>query len=433
MKLSLFEFWCFLALLALPLFQITQIDVGGIGVGAFELLLPIQFVILAIYIFRPRFKLHQGQIYAFFVFLILLVLQYLVSVFFHEASVVSAIKIVIGQTAVFLVFIFFSRIARSKIPLFVEGLSLIGALVVIISVLFWPASSSSRLDSIFWGRTNAFAAALVPIILAGVVTYLLFHKKRILIFSFICFIGLLLTQSRGGFISLLSGLALLMFIYLNHRQRTTFIIIIPILMLLLFGLINIESVRNRIPVLGRIGEDIQVMSDFLTFRDQSDQRQVMSGRLYYWQSAISSIQQNPFYGTNQFVLYIPQWSDSQTTLSDKEIFAYHNSLLSMTARWGLWILLINLAFLLLALVPYWRFRHNKNMQVWAVILVAALFHSLFEPIFDTGFLNFNVVSLVFWMIAGLGYRLHHNAAFARVENNDYQNKALKSSIPLTLR
>jgi apolipoprotein N-acyltransferase len=93
--------------------------------------------------------------------------------------------------------------------------------------------------------------------------------------------------------------------------------------------------------------------------------------------------------------------------------------LNIPATLGIVGLVFNLILLASVFAELWHGRKRKEVQVVLVILACVLLHGLAEPIFESGFMALNIISLMFWMLAGFGMRslAKYRPAVARVGAN----------------
>jgi len=405
LQFTIIDIWCFVAILCLPLNNIVGFDVIGIHFNLIEFLMPLQLFLFIVLATRLSFKMPAYQFRTGIILLVLLFYQLNVVIYVHNEPLSKFVKIASGQAFVFFIYILFSRVSPALVSRYLETLVWMGAIVTLGSIGLVVWSGSLRLDSPFWGRTNAFASALLVLVVLGFIILILFKRNRILIPTLVNTIGIILTQSRSVFLILFLALGLLWIMHNGRRGKLVTALVILLSIGLLWMVIGSETLKGRISILERMDREIMAMQNFIMTRSEYDKRQIMSGRLYFWESAFDTISKHPIWGTADLPIYIPKWAGSELTKIEREGFTYHSWLLNITAKYGVIGMIMNFLVLISGLSPYWKYRKKREAKLLIIVLGVLLLHGMVEPIFEGGFFASNIQGLLFWTICGLSYRV----------------------------
>ena len=160
-----FIIWCITFIVCLPFFYVAQINLLGTFVGPTELLVSILLVTAGAFTLQNLFSGHSVKVKKFEIRSVSLlagwlILQFYIAYYRHGFVLVHVIKIVLGQVFVFVIVCAFARVSPHESKRLMRILVWISSVVVVISII-QGISTNLRLDSQLWGRSNAFAAALV--------------------------------------------------------------------------------------------------------------------------------------------------------------------------------------------------------------------------------------------------------------------------------
>lgn len=407
--MSLVEIWCLLVLLSIPFLNIQVVKVGELSLAPVDLLFPVLAISAVVTLLTGRLRAFKNQKLVLLLLLFLLSYQLLDIVFVQGDAATRYLKLLLSQLLGFTIFYSFSRVSSpSRALRFLEALVWVSAMVTIVSMAAQVLSGEPRLDSPLWGKSNAFAAALTIPTLVGVVLVGFYHRRRVIVPVLVNTLGIFATQSRGGILLFVLGIGLLWSVAQGKHVFLRLAAASALVTVLLVGCMSLPTVQNRIPVFGRLADDVQALRDYGESKTDYDLRRIMSGRFFVWQSAIQTISQNPAFGSKDTPLYVPPEPGQEPRLVEREGATYHSWLLSITAQFGLVGLALNLLAMLVALSPLLlgpSLGRRAVAYALLVVLSITLIHGLTEPIFEAGFFLVNTISILFWMVAGLSLRL----------------------------
>jgi hypothetical protein len=416
--MSLVEIWCLLVLLSIPFLNIQVVKVGELSLAPVDLLFPVLAVIAMVTLLTGRLVAFRNQKLVLLLLLFLLGYQLFDVVLLQGDAATRYLQLLLSQLLGFAIFYSFSRVSsRSRALQFLEALVWVSAMVTIVSIAAQVLSSEPRLDSPLWGKSNAFAAALTIPTLVGIVLVHWYHRRRVILPVLVNTLGLFATQSRGGIVLFFLGIGLLWGVAQGRHAFLRLAAASALVTFLLIGCISLPTVQNRIPVFGRLADDVQALRDYGESKTEYDLRRIMSGRFFVWQSAVQTISQNPAFGSKDTPLYVPPEPGQEPRLVEREEATYHSWLLSITAQLGIVGLALNLVAMLVALSPLLLCpdpSHRRIAYALLAVLSITLIHGLTEPIFEAGFFLVNTVSILFWMVAGLSLRLLTASQQARI-------------------
>jgi putative inorganic carbon (HCO3(-)) transporter len=277
----------------------------------------------------------------------------------------------------------------------------------------WVSTRAAILDTrIFatFGQPNFLASWLLLVIPLNSFCFFYFKNKyqRILIsaLTLLCFVTLLLTQSRGAWLGFLAEIIFFIgaYLFIKNKKRTLRIFLVIFLVLLIgYILLNIFSTTNS---------SKKVVGPTLFYRLKSLVlvKGVVSTytRLLSWRIALQSIVHRPVlgYGPEMFVFEaIRYYQPSQAIYETINTFPdrAHNDFLDITLNAGLIGLLFYVA--LLVTIFYYSLRFIKNNLSHIrddSALVLALTVGLFGYLASLQF-NFHDIQIViyFWLYLGL--------------------------------
>lgn len=401
-RLNLSELWRWLILIALPVNQVAAIRVAGTNFNLTEFLAPILYATLLILLLRDSFPVPRYLVFAFVLLTASILVEAVILTFVHDNSPIYSVKLAIGQTFIFFTYLMFGRARPNQSLRHLYALCWIGGAVAIASILI-SGSISARLDSLFWGRSNLFGATLLPTVAAGIISILLYRYWELLLPIMASLFAIVLTQSRGSLL-LVGGVAVLLLIVAGRRPLRT-ILGLAVLGLLFVGLLFIipGRVLESIPVIERLATEKDRVTTYFADPNPQAERQVLSGRLVLWGAAIERIEAEPWVGTDERYVLPRTWAslDEQPGME----MTFHSWFLNIGAARGLIVLAFNIVVALVALVPYWKRGVGKPRRLVGTTLLIMLIYGLVEPLFDGGLFQLNMITLLFWILAGVGINL----------------------------
>ena len=129
-------------------------------------------------------------------------------------------------------------------------------------------------------------------------------------------------------------------------------------------------------------------------------------------------------GQKKIEIYIPSIGGNTPELLTRKQFTYHSWLLNIPATFGLIGLFFNLILIFSITSKLLRYRHKPQIAQILIILFIVLLHGIIEPIFESGFLNLNLTSVMFWITVGIGLR--HSSLDTLSEAHMFHNVPVKS-------
>jgi hypothetical protein len=417
-RVGLLEICRTLLLVALPFNQVVAIQVGGNYLNLTEFIIPLILLALMLQVAEGKLHVERYQVATLAVLFVTLLMLSIVVVLLQGQPSLRLVKVILGNVFIFLTYFIFSRSTPKQSARHLAVLAWAGGFVAVVSIALGFTSISSRLDSVLWGMTNVFAASLIVPIAAGFIGILLYRKLHLLLPVSFSVLALLLTQSRGSFLALVLTLTLIGV----AQRRKPLIAMISLAAATLFFLGTISLVPRQaletLPVYDRLEQEYTYISNFLYSGSDFDKRQVMSGRLFIWDSALAQIASRPLVGQPIREIYVPTWAGQPSRLVEDTSLSFHNWALNIAATYGLLILFANILLLGTALWPYWH-KPTIPMRMVLAVLVVIVLYGLAEPMFEGGFFASNTVSSLFWILAGIGIHLPDGT-----RNVPYQNKVV---------
>lgn len=204
----------------------------------------------------------------------------------------------------------------------------------------------------------------------------------------ICFRGIQVTFSRGGYLGCaFGGLAIAFF-----RSKILFILVMSLAVVMILNPVLLpEGIRNRMS--STFSDEKVLTIDIEDVKDPSAQ-----GRIDIWRGAIEMIKDYPVFGVGYglFPKIIPMY----VPVGNRDA---HNTYLILAAEMGIPALIIFLIILLIMIRnSYWLYRqcNDKFIKAFALGLLGGLFGLLMVNMFGSR-LNSEEVSAYFWIYAGL--------------------------------
>ncbi|MGL4650582.1 MAG: O-antigen ligase family protein, partial [Caldilineaceae bacterium] len=308
----------------------------------------------------------------------------------------------------FLTYVLFSRSRPEQALRHLQIVCWMGALAAGITMLAPSFAADGRLDSFLWGRSNAFAAALILTISAGLIGILAYKRYLLILPILVSLAGVVLTQSRGSLLILL-GMSVLILVARSRNPLQglgSLVLVGGVATLILFA--TPPRLWDAVPVVNRLTPQVESLRGYLHDGNEYDKRELLSGRLYIWESALNQIEASPWVGNSVREIYMPRWPGSAVLLVEEEQMSYHSWALNIAAASGLLVLALNVLVLLLALAPYWAERSPVRRMV-LVVLLAQVAYGLTEPMFEGGFFALNIIGMLTWILAGIGIALPQSA------------------------
>ena len=215
-------------------------------------------------------------------------------------------------------------------------------------------------------------------------------KYWLLVIPFLaCFRGIMVTFSRGAYLSFAFGSLVTAF----FKSKVLFTIAIILIVAALFvpGILP-EGIQYRLESTFKDGRLIST--------DVSDIKDSSAGkRILIWQGAIEMIKDQPLFGFGYGLFpYIIGTYSPQTPQADA-----HNTYLILAAEMGIPALLIFLIILIILIKnAWWLLNHteDKYFKAFAIGALGGLFGLIVGNMFGSR-LNTEEVSSYFWIIAGL--------------------------------
>ncbi len=222
---------------------------------------------------------------------------------------------------------------------------------------------------------NNFASYLVVVILVSLGIFMdsgsrLKHAiiSALLFLSAVC---IMLTYSRGGWVSLLGGMVLMLVVLRTRRMLALF-------MAVLVGIFLSPQFHDRV-------------FSWVQFSTGFDAQ-----RFNVWQGTLLMIKEHPFLGVGIGTFM----SRFQEYIHGLYVSYVHNCYLQIWAETGIFSLLSFLMFAVILLRQGIRAFRVARGQFWILGLVCGIFAFLIHSFFDTQFYSLQL-SFLFWMMAGV--------------------------------
>jgi tetratricopeptide (TPR) repeat protein len=250
----------------------------------------------------------------------------------------------------------------------------------------------SRVFSIFTSP-NTFAGFLILILPLG---FYYSFKPRLNIYFFlssICLATLFLTFSRGGILSLIFSLFVLLILLKDVRKQRK-ILVIVVFSLLLAGIIYCFSLNFNFSV--------SPQSSLESAVEESAIAQSAQGRFEFWEGAVHIFSSYPILGSGlgTFPLIYRQFQPGKWYSR----FA-HNVYLQIASETGCVGLI---AFLALLLGIIFLAKSDEKKPFWLGALLGFLFHNFLD--YD---LNLSIVGITFFLLAGLNLKVKESFSWRK--------------------
>jgi len=391
-------------LLSLPVSQLVIFSAGGVTINLVDLLLPIQLLGLFLLLVGGGLTIPRYQLVAGLLLLITIAVLLFVSVYVKQQPAFRYLKIAVGQTFVFFVFVLFSRSTPQQAVRHLVLLAWAGAVTTVLTVALAGFSLDVRLDSLLWGRSNVFGAALVLSASAGWVALLTYRRYTVALPVLVTIAGIILTQSRGSLLILASIVGFTLALRGRRPLQSATIIVVLVAVVGTVFVALPANIYSSVPVLDRFATEADNIQAYLHSGSDYDRRLVFSGRLYVWESGMQAIAMAPWTGTTVRNIYAPRWAGEEARLVEHEVLSYHNWAITITADNGLIVLVLNIVTLIVILLPFRRLSSVPRRLI-LVVLLGLVAYGLVEPMFESGFFALNIIGPLYWILAGTGLAL----------------------------
>ncbi|MFY9613710.1 MAG: O-antigen ligase family protein [Tissierellaceae bacterium] len=277
---------------------------------------------------------------------------------------------------------------------------LIGAGIALLGILEYIFISNRRIVSTFT-NPNPFASYLLVHFLFSWGRGLGRKTRLGYLVSFIFLVALLLSGSRGGYISTLAGLGFLFLVSGKGQLKERFI---KTLVLFILAIMMTRLIFYLAPIIQDKLGITPSMVDFLLRKD-SLIGSSLTGRLEFWKVAGKLIKNEPLrgYGLGSFFsAYYIEYGGNQWYSR-----FVHNHYLQMMAETGIIGLSLFLTFLFANLRIIYRRIKSKTYPVYYPGLVAGLVGFLIHIGAEFSF-NFPGATVIFFWLLGMGIRAYNS-------------------------
>lgn len=244
------------------------------------------------------------------------------------------------------------------------------------------------------GNRNFVATYFVLFISIALGIYIIFGKKRYLIYSSILFAGLLSTLTRGGWVAFIAiAIVGLMFIW-KRKECFKRVIIVLSIFISIFCFMNIT---NDNILMGRSKTMIEDVKDITA--------ESGSGRVEIWLMTLKAIKNNPIVGsgldTLESKLMIEQFDhfSQYTQRTGAKIDKAHNEFLEYWVCGGIFTLLSYISLVSVILYNLYKIRKDDKAKIFILAIVGYLVQSFF---------NISVIAVapLYWILLGAAVRYY---------------------------
>ncbi len=265
-------------------------------------------------------------------------------------------------------------------------------------------SSYTRLSGLSAGHNIYGAFLILPLFLSGyfaIKEHVIWKKSLWIVATSIILSNIVLTFSRGTWLSIVVGLALFLFVskgYITWQLiRTTWKTYVLVILIAVISVSGIWFAAKRNTVRTSIEKPAaQVFSN-----EDADNNAFVS-RLHYFGDALATFIQRPIFGfgggTYPYALRMFKMDPNYGSFADP-----HNWFLRMLVENGIVVAVIFLAFLGTLFWEMWRMiRRQKQLSWFHSIVFVGLFGSVFHGLMDMDW-SYSILLPVFFCFAGALY------------------------------